>query len=379
MNSKQKSLEANIKEELQAGWIARMIPILEESGGIIDDKILAKMYLDLNNYLGDFGNVLGISYKSDDNKFVIVFEDEDENNNCVLEIPYNDTGATVAIVKSNLTDEEKSTELAKTGNITKDNYETYLNETENINEPEIEIISETIAYTRYYADIDDDGTVDGIIYADLAIGNTGDGQWSNNWGNYTIPTKTNFKKYYISQKNYTDDFGTKDVIAPVSNTTGNSRFYIMALDDFITSESEFDRYCWYSDANLPSSNTTVHSENNFGKGSSETKKMIDAWNNETYGIKNRNGSLMDMWGLIQEEVSKGWFVPSKGEWAAFGGEVAEILGITKDNRSSYNIGSEYWSSSQEDVNNAYYASINYGDMRSYLVYSNAFVRLSTTF
>ena len=85
--------------------------------------------------------------------------------------------------------------------------------TENINQTEI--ISETIGYTMYYADIDDDGNVDGIIYADLAIGNTGDGQWTDDYGNYTIPTKNNFKKYYINRRYYKDDFGTKDVISPV--------------------------------------------------------------------------------------------------------------------------------------------------------------------
>ena len=42
------------------------------------------------------------------------------------------------------------------------------------------IISKTEAYVGYYADVDADGTVDGIIYADLAIGNTGDGEWGTN-------------------------------------------------------------------------------------------------------------------------------------------------------------------------------------------------------
>ena len=31
----------------------------------------------------------------------------------------------------------------------------------------------------YYADINDDGTVDGVIFADLAVG--GSGEWRNNW------------------------------------------------------------------------------------------------------------------------------------------------------------------------------------------------------
>ena len=39
------------------------------------------------------------------------------------------------------------------------------------------VIEKTKSYVGYYADIDGDGTVDGIIYADLAVG--GSGQWSN--------------------------------------------------------------------------------------------------------------------------------------------------------------------------------------------------------
>ena len=41
-------------------------------------------------------------------------------------------------------------------------------------------ISQTDSYVGYYADIEGDGTVDGIIYADLAIG--GSGQWRRQLG-----------------------------------------------------------------------------------------------------------------------------------------------------------------------------------------------------
>ena len=48
-------------------------------------------------------------------------------------------------------------------------------------------ISKTESYIGYYADVDDDGTIDGVIYADQAVG--GSGQWgnSNSNGKYTIP------------------------------------------------------------------------------------------------------------------------------------------------------------------------------------------------
>ncbi len=50
-------------------------------------------------------------------------------------------------------------------------------------------ISNTESYVGYYADIDGDRTVDGIIYADLAIG--GSGIWHNvSSSNYEYSQKT---------------------------------------------------------------------------------------------------------------------------------------------------------------------------------------------
>ena len=67
--------------------------------------------------------------------------------------------------------------------------------------------SETESYVGYYADVDGDGTVDGIIFADLLHGKTG--QWGDSNGTYTIPTieSTKVKSYKISQEDYTDPLG----------------------------------------------------------------------------------------------------------------------------------------------------------------------------
>ena len=63
---------------------------------------------------------------------------------------------------------------------------------------------ETESYVGYYADIDGDGTVDGIIFADLLHGKTG--QWGNSNGTYTIPTieSTKVKSYKITVANSTE-------------------------------------------------------------------------------------------------------------------------------------------------------------------------------
>ena len=229
-------------------------------------------------------------------------------------------------------------------------------------------ISKTESFVGYYADIEGDGTVDGVIYADLAVGNTGDGQWINSNGYYTIPTKTNLKDYYIIQEEYIDDFGTKPVLAPVKgNSEKEDRFYVMSLDDFDTSA-----HYWYKNAYMSDYSTATSGD--FGKGKENTDAMIKKWNladNGGYGAQDAK----DMWGLIQEKVKDGWFVPSRGEWSAF----AEELKVTKENSGYLNIGDWYWSSSQIGTFYAYGATFNRGAISQSRVDSVSSVRLSTTF
>ena len=187
---------------------------------------------------------------------------------------------------------------------------------------EMNKISKTTSYVGYYADIDVDGVVDGIIYADLALGNIKSGQWGDLNGIYTIPKVDKIeelKDYYANQTNYKDNdgFGTKDVISPIG--TGVERFYIMALKDIGER-----RYHWYNEAYnqmLDYASTTFIG---FGKGKSNTTTMMSLWNSSAYGTKDEDN---DMWGQIQAEVDNGWFVPSTEEWAAFSGE----LEITESN------------------------------------------------
>ena len=77
----------------------------------------------------------------------------------------------------------------------------------------------------YYADVDGNGTVDGIIFADFKNG--GSGSWGGT--SYTIPTATGLKEYYISKTNYNGPFGTRNVLTAKGN--GNARFNVMALSD----------------------------------------------------------------------------------------------------------------------------------------------------
>ena len=226
-------------------------------------------------------------------------------------------------------------------------------------EPPEEIIPETESYVGYYADIEGDGTVDGIIFADLAKGNTGSGQW----GKYTIPVKDNLKEYTISKDMYTDDFGENYVITPKKGTTGNERFYIMALDDI-----DGGTHYWYKSAY---SKMTMNTSEDFEKGKKNTQTMITQWNSNKYPPQDDN----DMWKLIQTQVNSGWFVSSRAEWSAF----AEELGITKENHVNHNLNGWYWSSSQIDKRFAWRADFGTGCIFLDGVSGDYSVRLAATF
>ena len=244
-------------------------------------------------------------------------------------------------------------------------------------EEKIEYAEETQNYVGYYADINADGVIDGIIFADMATGAKGTGQWpdGDDWGNYEVPIKTGLKQYYIKEEEYTDDFGTLPVIEQVENTIGEDRFYVMALDDL-----DEDRHYWYYNAygQLDSENNVSNSANDFGTGKEKTEYMITQYENGEYGEPYTSGNYTDMWGLetLKQKVAEGWFVPSKSEWAAFGGE----LEINTENYVNFGLSGWYWSSSQNDTLGAYYADFGTGYMNLGTVNGNYYcVRLCATF
>ena len=240
-------------------------------------------------------------------------------------------------------------------------------------EPEEPSIPESTSYVGYYADVDGNGTVDGVIYVDLATDGGKSGQWGDGYGKYTIPTGSNFKKYKVNKSGHSDDFGTKDVLT-VANSSGNERFYVMALDDVDSKE-----YCWYYSAwgNMNDYSTTTSTS--FGSGKQNTKNMIEKWNSNEYGSKNGNSEYPDVWSLstVQSKINANpaWYVPSSGECGAF----ADKLGITPSNYASKGLSNCYWSSSQYGINGAWYANLDYGCMYGQDVRSYFYVRLGTNF
>ena len=120
-------------------------------------------------------------------------------------------------------------------------------------------------------------------------------------------------------------------------------------------------------------NIIDYTENDFGKGRENTEYVNNKWNNSSLPWGAHNNS--DMWGLIQNEIADGWFVPSKSEWAAFGSEFE----ITSSNYPTYGLSLRYWSSSQYTAYYAYSAYFGIGYINYADVYFVDSVRLATTF
>ena len=228
-------------------------------------------------------------------------------------------------------------------------------------------IPTTETYVGYYANLDADEEPEGIIYADLAIG--GSGQWFDEDGVYSYDAITGTKDYYVSTEDYEGPFGTKDVLTLVPGSTGADRFYVMALEDFTT--ADYTSFYWYNSAysNKISDYSSITS-NEFGTGKDNTDNMIAAWKVPSYGSQNAR----DMWGVIQEKVNEGWFVPSRGEWGAFGNN----LGITS-NYSSFGLSHDCWSSSLCATHRAWDAYFYDGWMSGDDLDYACYVRLSATF
>ena len=253
-----------------------------------------------------------------------------------------------------------------------DGYEFQIDEEGNVTggteivEPPIDKVEPKVGY---YADIDGNGIPDGVIYADLAVSKSG--QWMDRDGTYSYTAKTNTKDYYISQTNYEGPFGTKDVLTAIDGEE-EDRFYVMALEDFNTGT----RYCWYDAAYGNMDDYATATSLDFGTGKANTEAMIAKWNSSAYGAQNDNGTYLDMWGAIQDKVAEGWFVPSRGEWGAFG----DNLGITKNNYVNYGLSDRCWSSSQGDTYCAWYAYFYRGLMFNFTVNDGLnSVRMSATF
>lgn len=163
-----------------------------------------------------------------------------------------------------------------------------------------------------YADIDGDGVADGIIVADL----TKDSSDTSAYGTYTedfsyTKLTSNIKGYsYNKDYKYINSDGTEvaGTLVTCTNNTGSSRYYIISLADF-----DSKGHYWYYNAGENLDLKMDPNTNTFGLGSQLTQYNIEKWKAKAYGEQNSN----DIWGLISEKQSEGWFVPSGSECMAF--------------------------------------------------------------
>ena len=275
----------------------------------------------------------------------------------VMEVPAGTNTANKSI-EFTLNTTKKNAEIAGTYNGT-------ISYTAEIEKPPL------TSYVGYYADVDDDGTVDGVIFADLAVG--GSGKWVTSDGvySYSAISTDELKNYKVSQESYDGKFGTKPVLSP--SGSGKDRFYIMALENI-----DRNLYTWYANAynngNGLMTDFSTTTSPDFGKGKANTATMINKWNNQAYGKQNARNRYKDLWGN-DKVTGGGWFVPSKMEWAAFTGN----LGINKSNYGSFGLSSWYWSSSQASSGKAWTVSYGGGYMDYPLSSNYSYVRLAKTF
>ena len=248
------------------------------------------------------------------------------------------------------------------------------------------------SYVGYYADVDGDGEVDGVIYVDLADTENTRGQWNGDDGsNYEYtPVTEGLKKYKVSEETYSGFEGQweKPIVTEIQGSGEKDRFYVMALEDFKGNDGK-ERYCWYDAAHGKLDNYINPDVNDFGKGKEKTATMIANWNkgeNGGYGTQDDNRTYRDMWGIIQEEDKEGkkwdlnkWFVPSKAEWSVFGDFAYRDMGVTTENYGNFGLSGWYWSSSQNYTYIAFCAYFYRGRINTNNVDDSIYVRLSATF
>ena len=244
-------------------------------------------------------------------------------------------------------------------------------------------------YIGYYADVDGDGNVDGVIYADLAHPSRTGAAWVGY--SYSYSAEDDLKEYTVSETNSpVTTFGTNKIITLKPGSTGNSRFYVMALSDFREGAYQ-DKYYWYKNAYDTSTgigrmpNPVKDTSTEFGTGYENTKTMIRIWNNNGESEGWTTGATQyeyDIWGKIQEKYQEGWYIPSKGEWAAFADFLANRLEnplTTSNYKTIYGLSSWYWSSLQCYTSNASYIYFTIGVMGTTNVNNYGSVRLGVTF
>lgn len=178
----------------------------------------------------------------------------------------------------------------------------------------LEYISKDKSYVGYFADTNGDGTVDGVIFADLCFG--GSVSWGNETATISTIDKNVAKDYYVSEESctalVTSGYASHPVLTAYGD--GEDRFYVMALDE-VNNGTKYTLYAGVYEVDsfgLAGYESLTSTSRSFGSGYLNTKALLEGWLAEKYGPKQD-----DLWSYIQSYVDNGWFVPSVEEWTAF--------------------------------------------------------------
>ena len=258
-----------------------------------------------------------------------------------------------------------------------------------------EVVLESENYRGYYADVDGDDEVDGLIYADLAHEESGryyteGNEYASYRGVYSYVAQTELKEYLVSKEDSEiSTFGVNKVIKVKKDSVGNSRFYVMALKDFKT--ALYEKYYWYKNVvdvtNQTGRMNSQVTQSDFGTGKNNTRNMIEKWNSSgtNKGYLNSPQDNQDIWKHIQEKYNEGWYIPSSGEWSAFANYIQlrerdkVTFGSSGNYKTVYGLSDSYWTSTQDNT----YCSRNIyfpiGVMSASGANGIYYVRLGTTF
>ena len=242
-----------------------------------------------------------------------------------------------------------------------------------------------------YADLDGDGTADGIIVADISKDSAdtttykGKNPWGYSNGSFSYTKVTSgLREYEDTSYQYTNADGYKvdGTLIKCKNNTGTPRYYVLSLADY-----DGNDHYWYKNASGKMSDYSTFTSKDFGKGKENTEKMIERMKNHSDSKYNSvdygeatTGTNADIWNIIEDKVKEGWFVPSKAEWAAF----ASYLNTSKTNTDTnyyvnYGLNSWYWSSSQGNLYTAWAVHFLGGKLGFIYVDTAYSLRLCATF
>lgn len=226
-------------------------------------------------------------------------------------------------------------------------------------------------YVGYYADVDNNGTIDGLIFFDYVQGADTTPGFLGAGVNVASKNREDLATYALKTVN-----GVDNVV--VKTGEGDDRFYVIGLQNVNPASNDGSAYWYYSAYANTISDYAGLTSTAFGSGKSNTATMKALWDAETYGAKNNRD-------IFTIETGD-WFIPSKDEWSVLGSNLKKVAG-SEDAYGSMNfpsgakIGFSYgcWSSSSYSAAGAWNASFYDSYMSDYYFNSTRCVRLASTF